>query len=1071
LNKLYWTDRIKKDIEIIAPMEATLRKQQPHLKFYATGHSLGGAVCDILLAHNYASLAVSYNPAIEPQYKHHSHNHRIYNEWDPLYAIMGRFATTYQVRRGDKKPRTWAEYFASMSPWGAIYTKAMGALYAHNLDRFTGGGAKKAKNALYGGVQCHTFTEDECIAQNGIFDADTQNCFVNGENLGEKDCDNPAPPTPFKPVPYEPGKPGFKPVPYEPGKPDGPPAPFVPPPNGYRPDLKPDDPNPPEPVPGTDMEFHPQCYMPDKVSEEATKINQKQMVAQKFDVRRNIVKAKIINENLRRANGHEAGIVGSTDKCRFYVKEDGSYELVGDTSFLGRCNTSGSVSWNSADDIWNGKGAELINASQKSDDYIRSRLTQEGWLDTKYLQKEVSKSEYLSRIPEWARAEASAKGKTGNCAPRDTPAQIYDKCVKEGYPNWTEATFNAERNKLFKHHASHEWDPTINYQSYTCVRYNGVSYQAKGPTPKGRTPGGPGNDVFWVAWLEDPPRQAPIGDTEPDFSAPLDKPKADKFIADYGTTFQEFQRKRDETCNSIKEENEIKSWDEWWEKIGSKYNKPCQPHRDGTNDPLAFNNTIVDLDRPVCRQWRADATNLTNMLPPGELDKNGNPTWMDYEHRIPQDKWLTEIDPAYPEQRRFVKDDKTRWVWRSETTTPRHLGKFDMPVPGGCDFPPLAGTPEGRDELAKMAPEECFQKQRSWAMLMKANKASRQCAPTDITCNVLNGAFPFLTDLAINGLRDFVVGLIPGGDIAKAIVNKLIKFDPLNKADKLDGFIGKKILDPLVNKAVGELLNLLKTKFNTSGLFDTSAEDQYLARFDEDKDYPGYYDPVLEEDIPAQKPDVRQMTLMRRLIDSPGSVGPDGKYNQHTPYYRLGIHPTDYDAIGYDVEAVKQTNAQGDFTPVRPPVATGGAKHSKYVAIANDIVKGLKDMVTAEIKRRSTHGGARPHPTFERHLISMGISPDIYLSHARQKAKSAGLAWKLIGFADDGKHKLQVPNEEGRLVSFGSAGMGDHILYKLLKDPTADTHRRRYRARATKIKGNWRSSSYSPNSLALAVLW
>jgi hypothetical protein len=1170
-NRLSSTPRVSADITEIRKIKNEIWKEyqktrQANVVFYGTGHSLGGAICDVMLADKLVSLAVTYNPAIEPQHKHSSHSHRIYNEWDPLYMIMGKWATTFQVRRGDKKPRDWAGWafdtISSFDPTGILRTfdlmyKFGGEkLYAHNLDRFTGGSgnrntsnmnewgphiwselhslakeenkeAFKAKlesltktlpcvkcrknlatylkehpyksgstetyawrlhnavnkdlgkpiltlkqarvvnsNALYGGSQCRTFTEADCNEMNGVFDPLTSDCFVQGEDLGSKDCDKPTPPQPIKPIPYTPGKPDIKPIPYTPGKPDIKPIPINPP--------TPDNPNPIQPipidpVPGTEKEFHPQCYLPDKVSEETCKANQKALMA-KFDIRRNIVKAKIINENLRKNQGGEAGKVGSTDKCRFYVKEDGSWQLEGDTGLLTRCASSGSSEWKSADNLWDGSGATLIkDSNQKTDNYIRSRLTEEGWLDTKYMNKEVSKSEYLSRIPEWCRAEASATGKTGNCPPRDTPAEIYDKCVKEGFPQWTEGQFNNARDKLFKLHAKYEWNPTINYTSFKCVRYNGVSYQAKGMTPKGRTP--PDNPNFWEVWLEGPPRQAPADDLEPDFSAPLNKADTDKFIADYGTTFQEFQRRRDETCNSVKDENEIKGWDEWWNKIGSKYNSPCQPHREGTNDPLAFNNTIVDLDRPVCRQWRADATNLTNMLPPGEIDENGNPKWMDYDHRIPQDKWQTEIDPLYPDQRKFSEDDKTRWVWRHETTTPRHLGKFDMPTPGGCDFPPMAGTAEGQEALSKMAPEECFQKQRDWAMLMKANKAQRQCSSNDITCNILNGALPFLSDLAINGLRDFIVGLIPGGNIANSIVNKLIKYDPLSKADRLDGFTGKTVLNPLVNKALNEILGLLKTRFNTSGLFDTSAEDAYLSRFDDDKNYPGYYDPVLEEDIPAQRPAERQISLMRRLIDSPGASGPGGKFNEHTPYFKLGVHPTDYDAIGYDVEAVKQTNAQGDFTPVRPPVATGGAKHSKYIAIADGIIKGLKDLAEKELKRRDLVGGAHPHASFEKHLISYGISPDLYLRKAREKAKAKGLRWNLLGFSDDEKHKLQVPNDEGRLIHFGSAGMGDHILYTLLHDPTAEHHRKNYLARATKIKGDWHKSRYSPNSLAIAVLW
>jgi hypothetical protein len=104
-------------------------------------------------------------------------------------------------------------------------------------------------------------------------------------------------------------------------------------------------------------------------------------------------------------------------------------------------------------------------------------------------------------------------------------------------------------------------------------------------------------------------------------------------------------------------------------------------------------------------------------------------------------------------------------------------------------------------------------------------------------------------------------------------------------------------------------------------------------------------------------------------------------------------------------------------------------------------------------------------------LDKLGIQPVEYLAEARRKAKAAGLAYKLLGFADDNTHKLQIPDATGKLVAFGSAGMGDYILYRLLDDPSADEHRKSYRARATKIRGAWKKSPYSANSLAIAVLW
>ncbi len=100
---------------------------------------------------------------------------------------------------------------------------------------------------------------------------------------------------------------------------------------------------------------------------------------------------------------------------------------------------------------------------------------------------------------------------------------------------------------------------------------------------------------------------------------------------------------------------------------------------------------------------------------------------------------------------------------------------------------------------------------------------------------------------------------------------------------------------------------------------------------------------------------------------------------------------------------------------------------------------------------------------------------DAYLTTARKKARDAGIEGR-ITYAPK-PHKLQIEAPDGRVVRFGRQGYGDHLLWSKAeadgKVPkgTADTKRRQYRARATKIKGDWKSDKYSPNNLAINVLW
>ena len=87
---------------------------------------------------------------------------------------------------------------------------------------------------------------------------------------------------------------------------------------------------------------------------------------------------------------------------------------------------------------------------------------------------------------------------------------------------------------------------------------------------------------------------------------------------------------------------------------------------------------------------------------------------------------------------------------------------------------------------------------------------------------------------------------------------------------------------------------------------------------------------------------------------------------------------------------------------------------------------------------------------------------------AKEFAKRAGYKdWNSLRRADDGEHKLEL-----RGVKFGRKGYGDFIKYSLDEGvDEAQKHRSAYLARATNIKGDWAKDMYSPNSLAINILW
>ena len=115
--------------------------------------------------------------------------------------------------------------------------------------------------------------------------------------------------------------------------------------------------------------------------------------------------------------------------------------------------------------------------------------------------------------------------------------------------------------------------------------------------------------------------------------------------------------------------------------------------------------------------------------------------------------------------------------------------------------------------------------------------------------------------------------------------------------------------------------------------------------------------------------------------------------------------------------------------------------------------------------------------SFQEQLEAIGIKPEAYLKEAKRRAKKAGLDYKTLRFADTGKHKLTITNEKGQDRHFGRIGYGDHLIWTYLeatkKAPVgeASSRRDRFQKSHSKIKGDWKKDPYSPNNLALKVIW
>ena len=61
--------------------------------------------------------------------------------------------------------------------------------------------------------------------------------------------------------------------------------------------------------------------------------------------------------------------------------------------------------------------------------------------------------------------------------------------------------------------------------------------------------------------------------------------------------------------------------------------------------------------------------------------------------------------------------------------------------------------------------------------------------------------------------------------------------------------------------------------------------------------------------------------------------------------------------------------------------------------------------------------------------------------------------------------KYMIMNDDNKYIHFGDSRYEDFTKHQDLE------RLKNYLSRATKIKGNWRNNKYSPNNLAINLLW
>lgn len=156
--------------------------------------------------------------------------------------------------------------------------------------------------------------------------------------------------------------------------------------------------------------------------------------------------------------------------------------------------------------------------------------------------------------------------------------------------------------------------------------------------------------------------------------------------------------------------------------------------------------------------------------------------------------------------------------------------------------------------------------------------------------------------------------------------------------------------------------------------------------------------------------------------------------------------------------------------PLEGVVKTLPGYTSKLARMATD----LAALGSVAIKGR---GRVRPHPAFSKQLKEIGIKPTEYLSAVRSLASKAGYDPKDVMFADTDEHKIAVKRPDGGVTRAGRVGYGDFILWSYLEahkkaaPGTAAKKRETFHKSHSKIKGDWKDDKFSPNNIALKLLW
>jgi hypothetical protein len=315
----------------------------------------------------------------------------------------------------------------------------------------------------------------------------------------------------------------------------------------------------------------------------------------------------------------------------------------------------------------------------------------------------------------------------------------------------------------------------------------------------------------------------------------------------------------------------------------------------------------------------------------------------------------------------------------------------------------------------------------------------------------------FLYDAFTNNCQMFVDGLLTANGLNNPQLQTFVKQDVQQLADKLPGYVGKIArgatdLAALADVALKGRAVRMEAKGGRAGFQGrTAIQEATLAKAKEQSAAV----PPGEELVACKVKD--DLTLGRNVV-------PKSKCKE--------LH----DARFAKWEAENHPERAKFFRPLVQGIKTAVELGLENIPGVSDALKETYGKVVKPLLGDGKVKTTRIRAAFKKQLEDLDIKPAAYLRAVRTAAKKAGYDPAAVQFADDAEHKLMI-HADGRTSKFGRVGYGDFTIWKRLEKSgdadkgTAAQKRRVFHKSHKAIPGDWAADKYSPNSLALAILW